>query len=455
MGTWEVGNYPYGVFEGSGAVMRMSKWMTCACALTVSGFCAVPKAEAQAPRTGSSKPEPPSRVTVSPPEPISDQVAFPGALGFGARAMGGRGGRPILVTTLADYGPGEAPIRGSLRTAIEEIREPRIITFAVGGTIELKRSLKLRTPFVTIDGSTAPSPGITLKNWSLGIENAHDVVIRYLRFRSNLPPSPEHGVGGERSLSIGNITGAPTYDIIVDHCTIGHSDDDALSIAGNVYRVTIQWCLFTGETRAPAHGSLVGDEATYDYNEYVTFAYNLYTNFFFRNPTFGGPGRVDFYNNAVIGMIWGLELRPSAGRLGPRINILNNCFIHQRNFPWPSIPNPVIGESFRLERESVYVAGNFYRGWNDDDWELTGELPSASQPLHPSIRRTAAWPSSASPEPALSALAKLYDNAGCTRPARDVLDANYILNAKTGNIVIPMSTTPPSGGGSGGGPEQP
>ena len=47
--------------------------------------------------------------------------AFPGAEGFGAQAMGGRGGRVYAVTTLDDYDPKvkkAAPIEGSLRWAV-------------------------------------------------------------------------------------------------------------------------------------------------------------------------------------------------------------------------------------------------------------------------------------------------------------------------------------------------
>ena len=44
--------------------------------------------------------------------------AFPGAEGYGAYTRGGRGGQVLLVTTLADYVPGEKPIPGSLRAAV-------------------------------------------------------------------------------------------------------------------------------------------------------------------------------------------------------------------------------------------------------------------------------------------------------------------------------------------------
>src|SRR5215831_15915515 len=80
--------------------------------------------------------------------------AFPGAVGWGADTPGGRGGKIIRVTNLNADGP------GSLKAAIEE-KGPRIVVFEVGGVIDLHRSvLKVREPYLTIAGQTAPSPGI-------------------------------------------------------------------------------------------------------------------------------------------------------------------------------------------------------------------------------------------------------------------------------------------------------
>jgi hypothetical protein len=79
------------------------------------------------------------------------QLAFPGALGWAADTVGGRGGKIIRVTTLAPSGP------GSLLEAINT-DGPRIVVFEVGGVIDLaKHEIKITNPYLAI-AATAPSP---------------------------------------------------------------------------------------------------------------------------------------------------------------------------------------------------------------------------------------------------------------------------------------------------------
>ena len=103
--------------------------------------------------------------------------AFPGAEGFGAVTVGGRGGRVIEVTNLNDAGP------DSLRAAVEA-EGSRIVVFRLAGTIGLESSLVITNPYITIAGQTAPGEGITLRDVSSVVDaimliETHDVVIRY------------------------------------------------------------------------------------------------------------------------------------------------------------------------------------------------------------------------------------------------------------------------------------
>ena len=105
----------------------------------------------------------------------SGALAFPGAEGFGAEALGGRGGAVVFVANLNDAGP------GSLRAAVET-DGPRTVIFRVSGTIALESTLVIRRPYITIAGQTAPGDGICLKNRALAIAADH-VIVRYLRCR--------------------------------------------------------------------------------------------------------------------------------------------------------------------------------------------------------------------------------------------------------------------------------
>jgi len=96
--------------------------------------------------------------------------AFPGAEGFGAYTIGGRGGKVYEVTNLDDSGP------GSLRAAVEA-EGPRIAVFRVSGTIRLKSSLEIENPYITIAGQTAPGAGITIEGQLVTKEGISDVVL--------------------------------------------------------------------------------------------------------------------------------------------------------------------------------------------------------------------------------------------------------------------------------------
>lgn len=117
-------------------------------------------------------------------------IAFPGADGFGAGAIGWKGGDIMVVDTLSDQGP------GSLRECAETTKVPRVCVFTVSGTIDLHSSLWVGSN-VYIAGQTAPGPGIQLRivegiSGTLILKNTNDVVIRFLKARPgpSAKPSP-------------------------------------------------------------------------------------------------------------------------------------------------------------------------------------------------------------------------------------------------------------------------
>jgi len=209
----------------------------------------------------------------------STQKAFPTAEGFGQYAQGGRGGAVLFVENLNDTGP------GSLRAAVEA-KGPRTIVFSVSGTIQLEKGLRVREPFVTIAGQTAPGDGICLANYELYV-SASDAVVRYLRCR------PGNAKPGERDA----ITVRDAERVIVDHCSASWAVDEVLSTT-KAKNVTVQWCIISEALHDAGHhkgnhgfGGLIQCEG-------ASYHHNLYAHNRSRNPR-PASGIIDFRNNVI------------------------------------------------------------------------------------------------------------------------------------------------------------
>jgi hypothetical protein len=200
-----------------------------------------------------------------------DLPAFPGAEGFGATTPGGRGGKVLPVTNLNDSGP------GSLRAACEA-EGPRIVVFRVDGMIDLKSAIRIRNPYLTLAGQTAPGDGICLRGYEFSNET-HDVVVRFLRSR------PGDIAGKEvDALDLGH----GSRNVVYDHCSANWSVDECLSLSGLVSDVTVQWCLI-GESlnrsvhKKGAHGYGSLSRASGG----VSWHHNLWLHNTARNPRLG------------------------------------------------------------------------------------------------------------------------------------------------------------------------
>ena len=196
-------------------------------------------------------------------DPPANLPAFPGAEGFGASTIGGRGGQVVKVTNLNDSGPGSlreavtAPPRHYLSGLDQYKYESRevyaerldasggkIIVFDVSGIINLESTLIISYPFLTIAGETSPG-GILVTGHQTTL-NAHDVIMRFMRFRVGSHRIAD-GADPERLDSLA-ILGAywatnEVYNVIIDHSSFSWGVDETVSITGGVLNTTVQWSI--------------------------------------------------------------------------------------------------------------------------------------------------------------------------------------------------------------------
>ena len=248
-------------------------------------------------------------------------IAFPGAEGFGKYTTGGRGGTVLVVNNLNDDGP------GSFREAVTK-KTPRIVVFAVSGTIHLQSPLNIAGN-VTIAGQTAPGDGICLADFPVKI-NGDNMIVRYMRFRmgdKNQQGGMVDGNGGDDAIG-----GTRRKNIIIDHCSMSWSTDEVCSIyAGD--STTLQWNLIAEPLNYSYHFE-TGDK-DYEHHgfggiwggRHFTAHHNLFAHCNNRTPRWDGIRNApeengDFRNNVIYD--WGNN-NMYAGE-GGNYNVVNNYY---------------------------------------------------------------------------------------------------------------------------------
>ena len=244
--------------------------------------------------------------------------------GFGAATKGGAGGAVYHVTSLANTGA------GTLRDAVS--LSNRYVVFDIAGDIVINGLLSIAGTNITVDGSSAPAPGITIKK--TGINDATqvrgaDIILNNLRFVGL------NGVG-EDNLALYGVTRA-----VIDHVSSSLADDGALDITWNGnHDITVSWSFFHDTDKATI--------ISYGPNSHISLHHNVWGKNTERNPQLRYENNVIDYRNNIIyhwaPASWGYGLRirvnePLAGYGNgiTNLNIINNAFIAGANYPGQAI----------------------------------------------------------------------------------------------------------------------
>ena len=263
--------------------------------------------------------------TPEPEEEISETVApaFPGAEGHGRYITGGRGGEVRHVTNLNDKGD------GSLRAAVNG-NDKKIVVFDVSGIIALESDLVIGAN-TTIEGQTAPAPGITVRYRT--VRPGDNNIIRFLRIRR----------GEEKDVNDGaDATWQRQKDgIVLDHCSFSWSIDEIASFYDNQH-FTMQWCTLGEALANPGHskgehsyGGIWGGKGASFHHNFLCHMQNRVPRFCGARYNWGSYDKEKYANSIQAEIVdfrncvmynWGSGNGCYGGTGGGNINIVNNYY---------------------------------------------------------------------------------------------------------------------------------
>jgi uncharacterized protein (TIGR02145 family) len=361
--------------------------------------------------------------------------------GFGSITKGGEGKPVYHVTSLKDDGS-----FGTLRDALS--KDNRYIVFDTAGTILVTENLEIKGSHITIDGSTAPYPGITLKKTrpynlvALLIRDANDIIIRHIRVHGlkDINDFVQEEAG---TIAIHTSGTSSVKNIIIDHVTTRNAIDSGMDLYGEISNVTIQYCLIA-YCRSPQTISHVSKHG-FKKRRNISIHHNIYARNGERNPQLRADVRtVDYVNNIIYDWAYwdkkhgyGVRIKNKWTPNEPKvtINIINNAFIATNLPAWALVygkdagseendkgPDEILHQGMvykESDMDSLYVSGNILPKQNMDNYS-TVENPLAI----PDYARVTTWPATVLAD-------SVVPFAGTHYPLKDEQD---ILNAITDSL---------------------
>jgi hypothetical protein len=332
--------------------------------------------------------------------PPAVTLAFPGAVGFGASAVGGTGGTVYQVTNLNDSGA------GSFRDAVSAPH--RIVEFTVGGYIQLASAVSVSS-YLTIDGRTAPGGGIGIMGREVSFDGATNDVVRDIRFRQGTLDSDST----KSSINLLN-----SSDMIFDHVSIEFGQWNDIDSVGAT-NITIQ-------------NSIIADPIGQQFSAHTetgpyTWYADLFANAHNRNPL--AKANTQFINNVVYDYQGGYTAGNSSGHFSH--DVIGNYFI--------AGPKTTSASDawYQMTNQSVYASGNYLD--SNKDGSLNGSVLGVGGGA---TALTAPWSSTTASIPASSAAAAYASVvAGVGAFPRDQVDTQVVGNVTSLGTAGSLWTT--------------
>ena len=300
--------------------------------------------------------------------------AFPGAEGFGKYTSGGRGGKVVYVTTLAD--DAEGATEGSLRWAMKQYPDdPLTVCFAVTGEIRQVKDLRINRKNYTIAGQTAPGAGIVITHNKVNCGGSENFIIRNIRFRIG-----RNDVNG--NIITQNAFGAENCShYIIDHCEFGWSTEENMNTYDSHF-ITVQYCIVHEGLNNSGHPKGARGYGCQWGGSPATYHHNLLVNNNKRSCRFNGAQSNDFvvyleyinnvqynYEGGSNGCYGGENTAKLAEGEYNGLNSAHECnFINNYYKPGPNTTN-----STKLFFMSSYARSGA-TSWAPSQWYVAGNI---------------------------------------------------------------------------------
>lgn len=317
----------------------------------------------------------------------AQQLAFPGAEGYGAYASGGRGCQVVHVTNLNAAGT------GSLADAVSQPN--RFVVFDVGGVIDITGKSITISSNITIAGQTAPGEGITIYGGRVIASKAKNVIMRYIRMRG----------GKSVNSSKCTLTLDECQNFIMDHCSVSWGPWDNVHIK-DANNVTWQYCINSEGIEPQRFGAITDGTRNW------TVHHCLWADNKSRNPKM--KCYMQYYNNIVYN--YGMGIIGGHSAADNYQDVINNYFI-----AGPDGSAKYFDDWTATDH--LYSSGNYFDG--NRDGQLNGTLitdhHSATPMANPNFNTTHPM----NVETAEKAYYTVVDHVGASR-VRDSHDKRII-----------------------------